>query len=429
MNILNEKKEVTPIITPSLGYKLRSINWNEDFYFDNPIDKEKINSIPKAIEISKDIFLAIEKSGMQYRETYKWDEYLYFKMTAENIFAATIYYYCKHYPKEYCNLAYIIATVCNPDISILSEMLKRDRETEIFIRGLNECHTLNVGSEFTGIKNELTTYLGRLYTKEFFYLFTEGKYSPNTSQFILLHYFDNVIWQVEQLQKNGFLFLESNIKKENDEESLYDSYDDGIPIKFLINKGRLDFSKILFRIHRKKMKLTILNNNTMKKIIFLIMISFISLKSMAGDGDKFFNISGGWQWKNTVNAVVGLEFEGKYHNAYELYIDLATAYDKCPVCNKVCSDSFWSYKTFGIGAAYKPTISRGKNSNLRWRFGADLGANRKGFQASIDIGLEYSYSFRNGMQVFVMQKNDFVFWTRDHFRNGLLVGVKFPINK
>ena len=66
-------------------------------------------------------------------------------------------------------------------------------------------------------------------------------------------------------------------------------------------------------------------------------------------------------------------------------------------------------KHSGIGAAYKPTISRGKNSNLRWRFGADLGANRKGFQASIDIGLEYSYSFRNGMQVFVMQKNDFVF--------------------
>ena len=39
MNILNEKKEVTPIITPSFGYKLRSINWNEDFYFDNPIYK------------------------------------------------------------------------------------------------------------------------------------------------------------------------------------------------------------------------------------------------------------------------------------------------------------------------------------------------------------------------------------------------------
>lgn len=61
MNILNEKKEVTPIITPSLGYKLRSINWNEDFYFDNPIDKEKINSIPKAIEISKIYFLLLRR--------------------------------------------------------------------------------------------------------------------------------------------------------------------------------------------------------------------------------------------------------------------------------------------------------------------------------------------------------------------------------
>lgn len=237
MSILNEKKEVTPIITPSLGYKLRSINWNEDFYFDNPIDKEKINSIPKAIEIAKDIFLAIEKSGMQYREAYKWDEYLYFKMTAENIFAATIYYYCKHYPKEYCNLAYIIATVCNPDISIVSEMLKHDRETEIFIRGLNECHTLNVGSEFTGIKNELTTYLGRLYTKEFFYLFTEGKYYPNIPQFILLDYFDNVIWKVEQLQKNDFLFFESKETKKNNEETL----------EVMLEKGKHMFSDILLK--------------------------------------------------------------------------------------------------------------------------------------------------------------------------------------
>jgi hypothetical protein len=256
MSILNEKKEVTPIITPSFGYKLRSINWNEDFYFDNPIDKEKINSIPKAIEIAQDIFLAIEKSGMQYRETYKWDEHLYFKMTAENIFAATIYYYCKHYPKEYCNLAYIIATVCNPDMSILSEMLKRDRETEIFIRGLNECHTLNVGSEFTGIKNELTTYLGRLYTKEFFYLFIEGKYYPSTPQFILFSYFDNVIWQVEQLQKNDFLFFESNAKKENDKQSLSDKDESiteeehGIPLERLISTRHL-FSGIKFESPEK----------------------------------------------------------------------------------------------------------------------------------------------------------------------------------
>lgn len=43
------------------------------------------------------------------------------------------------------------------------------------------------------------------------------------------------------ITEKWFFVLGIEYKKENDEESLYDSYDDGIPIKFLINKGRLDF--------------------------------------------------------------------------------------------------------------------------------------------------------------------------------------------
>ena len=96
---------------------------------------------------------------------------------------------------------------------------------------------VNVGSEFTGIKNELTTYLGRLYTKEFFYLFTEGKYYPNIPQFILLDYFDNVIWKVEQLQKNDFLFFESKETKKNNEETL----------EVMLEKGKHMFSDILLK--------------------------------------------------------------------------------------------------------------------------------------------------------------------------------------
>lgn len=167
----------------------------------------------------------------------------------------------------------------------------------------------------------------------------------------------------------------------------------------------------------------------MKKIFLAAIVSLLTIKGMAGEKDSFLNIAGGWQWKNTVNAVIGLELETKYHNAWELYFDLATAYATCPSCHKVCSKSFFDYKTIGIGVAYKPTMWRGKNSVVRWRFGADLGANRRGFQASIDLGLEYSYTFKNRMQFFIMQKNDFVFWTRDHFRNGLLIGLKFPLSK
>lgn len=174
----------------------------------------------------------------------------------------------------------------------------------------------------------------------------------------------------------------------------------------------------------------------MKKIFTLVAAwMLVASSSYAGDGDTFLNVSGGWQ-ANTqrfkspiVNALVGMEFEGKYHNAWEVYVDLSTAYEKCPIHGKVDSKSFWSYKTFGIGGAYKPAFIRRKNSVVRWRFGTDLGANKSGFQASVDLGLEYSYSFRNGMQFFVLQKNDFVFWSRDHFRNGILIGVKFPLSK
>ena len=171
----------------------------------------------------------------------------------------------------------------------------------------------------------------------------------------------------------------------------------------------------------------------MRKHICATLFSLFFLHVYAGENDRFINAYGGWQanafkWNNAlVNVMVGLEFEGKYHNAWEIYFDASTAYKTCETCHKVCSKSFFDYKTFAIGAAYKPVIRRAKNRLLRLRVGADLGANEKGFQAGLEAGLEYSYSFRNGMQVFLIQKNDIVFWSRDHFRNGLLAGVKFPI--
>lgn len=166
----------------------------------------------------------------------------------------------------------------------------------------------------------------------------------------------------------------------------------------------------------------------MKKILFVFLLIF-SVNTYAGNGEKFLSISGGYQYKRTVNTLISLEFEKNYHNSYEFYVDLSTRYKTCSDCNKICSESFFDYRTFGVGAAYKPAIMRGKNSVFRFRVGADLGANETHFQAKITAGLEYSYSFRNRMQIFVMQKNDVCFWSRHTFRNGLLIGLKIPINK
>lgn len=162
---------------------------------------------------------------------------------------------------------------------------------------------------------------------------------------------------------------------------------------------------------------------------FLIVITLICcspLVMFAGDGDKFISVSVGWQYRRIATTTIAMEFEGKYHNAWEIYVDLATAYKKCDACNKVCSDSFFDYKTWGIGAAYKATAVRGKNSLIRLRLGGDVGNNKSGFQCSIELGAELSYSLKNNMQLFVHQKNDFAFWSRDNFRNGILAGFKIP---
>ncbi|GHT53638.1 hypothetical protein FACS189451_03810 [Bacteroidia bacterium] len=164
-----------------------------------------------------------------------------------------------------------------------------------------------------------------------------------------------------------------------------------------------------------------------KKIFILIIGLVFALNIQAGDGDVSFNVAGGWQFDKTFNAVIALEKEIKYHNSYELYFDLANAYTFAPD-GKIYSNTFWKYPSILGGLAYKPTLLRGKNTSLKMRGGAALGVNKNGFECGIDLGLEYSYSFKNRWKIFVWQKNDVVFWTRDHWRTGILIGVKIPIN-
>lgn len=82
------------------------------------------------------------------------------------------------------------------------------------------------------------------------------------------------------------------------------------------------------------------NKSHMKRILLILSLSLAVLPSVAGNGDKFFNLSAGWQWKNTVNAIIGFEAETKYHNAWEMYVDLSTAYEKCPQHGTVDSKHF-----------------------------------------------------------------------------------------
>lgn len=169
----------------------------------------------------------------------------------------------------------------------------------------------------------------------------------------------------------------------------------------------------------------------MKKFNLLIVIIIsLTFRAYAGDGDILIKCSTGLAWQKTAWATIGVEWEVKYHNAWEIYCDFATAFKYCENDHTyLCEETFWDYRTFGIGTAYKPSLYKWKNLNLRGVFSADLGTKQeKSFFLSLAIGPELTYTFKSRIQLFFLQKNEFCFWCRDHFRNGIMVGIKIPLN-
>lgn len=178
----------------------------------------------------------------------------------------------------------------------------------------------------------------------------------------------------------------------------------------------------------------------MKKILIIICISLISLKSFAGDGDFRLNYYGGLQSNSirfdsyVLNHMVSLEIERLNRKCWDIYFDYSVPmkkYEDGKLHPK------YDYRSLGLGVAYKPVVLRNlflgyKNSLMRFRLGCDMGGygtvDGDEFYTSIDFGFEYTKTFRNGMELILMEKNDAVFWGRDSFRAGLYVGFKIPLN-
>lgn len=165
-----------------------------------------------------------------------------------------------------------------------------------------------------------------------------------------------------------------------------------------------------------------------KKLILFTLLLLLTRSTFAGDGDSYLGIQTGVLYPRIFNATLSYEKEIAYHNAWEVYIDYATQWDKCSTCGRVCTYSFWKEKfAYAIGSAYKPVILRGKNNFTRLRIGADLGASNRKFALGVEVGFEFVHTFKNGWQFIVQQKNEVTFWGKPTFKNGALLGVRFPI--
>lgn len=165
------------------------------------------------------------------------------------------------------------------------------------------------------------------------------------------------------------------------------------------------------------------------KVIASVMILVAPLlPAKAGNGDNHAGVQVGVLFPGMANATISFDTETSYHNAWEVYLDAFTMPKKCPDCAKVCSESFWkSSYGLSVGGAYKPAVHRSRNSVGRVRIGADVGTNNREFALGIELGYEYVWTFRNGCQFVLQQKNEVCFWGKETWRFGGLVGFRIPL--
>ncbi len=166
----------------------------------------------------------------------------------------------------------------------------------------------------------------------------------------------------------------------------------------------------------------------MKKLLFTLMILLTSLTSSAQSHSDRICLGVGILYERGFDATLSWEHETKYHNSWEYFANGYLKWDECEVCGYVCRDSFWkNYRTWTLGAAYKPCVIRRRNHYGNVRIGASAGSNTEDFLGGLHIGYEHNYSLRHGWVFYWQAKCDIMIPDReDLFRTGVVLGFKIP---
>ncbi|NDV84181.1 hypothetical protein [Bacteroides sp. 51] len=165
------------------------------------------------------------------------------------------------------------------------------------------------------------------------------------------------------------------------------------------------------------------------KRLFILLVAVLSMSTvaLADDGSGKVQVGIGLLYENGMDMTVGYEYETRYHNAWEFFGNAYLKWEDCLSCGHICPDSFWkSYNTWGVGAAYKPCVVRGRNNYGNLRLGGSLGSDRHDILGGIHIGYEHSYSLRKGWQLFWQVKSDVMIEGKDLLRTGIVIGIKIP---
>ena len=142
---------------------------------------------------------------------------------------------------------------------------------------------------------------------------------------------------------------------------------------------------------------------------------------------KSVNLSFGIMYPQTVDATLSYEVGTAHHNAWEFFGNVASKWKECSSCGRICAESFWKdNRTWGLGVAYKPCVTRTRNSYGSLRLGSSLGSNGHDVLGGIHAGYEHNYSLKGGWRLFWQVKCDAMIKGEDLLRTGVTIGVKIP---
>ena len=154
-----------------------------------------------------------------------------------------------------------------------------------------------------------------------------------------------------------------------------------------------------------------------KMLLTLVCICGLSTTLSAGNGEKYLGLAGGYSLANALDFMLTFEKESQYYISHELFAEF---YDSRRYGS-------WKYlQEYRGGYAAKFPLARGKNTMLRLRTGLAIGADQDGFTGGVQVGFELTRTLYSGSAIFLSQKNEYCLWTPRPWRNGLMVGFRFP---
>ena len=166
-----------------------------------------------------------------------------------------------------------------------------------------------------------------------------------------------------------------------------------------------------------------------KKVALAICLSISSAASFAQTNGNRISFGVGALYERGFDATVAVEHETKDHNAWEYYLNGYIQYDKDKEARHITTDSFWrSYRTWGLGVAYKPCVYRAKNTYGSLRLGGSVGSDTKEVVGWANVGYEQNYVLRHGWHLYWQVKSDVCINGKDLFRTGIVIGFNLPAN-